>query len=336
MRRWWSGLRAVAWSLAIASVVSVPPAQSDGHVEMVMTKVVGMDGEDVILGAGSGAGLAVASDVTLLREGEPIVHPISGQVLGTPQEPVAVVHVYEVAEDRARARLVKMYSPPMVDDLAEYESRREVDPSEMPGGPVNEKFEARVQQLEANLEEYGATSEKLKKYPVFARRVWDEVSTMKSYLISIDERLVELEEQQSEDHHRLSMALSGEYMPQDMKEFTIRYAPDTQVKLRAAGKTLLISVIQDSIHMEEMTERRSDVLSMKQMDEEEEESFWSRLMGGDDDDDEEEEPEAAADMMTMSDDSSPADMDEDVAWYEGESVQIGAAVGLIIAFILMV
>ena len=39
------------------------------------------------------------------------------------------------------------------------------------------------------------------------------------------------------------MALSGEYMSQDMKEFTIRYAPDTQVKLRAAGKTLLISIV---------------------------------------------------------------------------------------------
>jgi hypothetical protein len=223
----------------------------------------------------------------------------------------------------------------MVDDLVEYERRTEMDPSEM-SGPVNEKFEARVQQLEANLEEYGATSQKLKKYPVFARRVWDEISTMKSYLISIDERLVGLEEQQSEDHHRLSMALSGEYMPQDMKEFTIRYAPDTQVKLRAAGKTLLISVVRDSIHMEEMSEMRSDVLAMNEMEDEgEEESFWSRLIG-DDDDEEEDEQEAAPGTMTMSDDSSLSDTDEDVAWYEGETVQMGAAVGLVIAFILMV
>lgn len=248
MGRWrrHSAPSAAAFSAAVLSLLCVltisypQSALADSHVdphgEMAMTKVVGMDGDDVILGAGHMAGIAVASDATLLRRGEPIIHPISGQILGTPQEPVAVVHVYEVSEDRARARLVKMYSPPMVDDMVEYERHMaKADETQMPGA-VKGKFEARVQQLEANLEEFGATSEKLRKYPAFARRVWDEVSTMKSYLISLDERLVQLEDQQGADHHRLSMALSGEYMAQDMKEFTICYAPDTQVKLRAAGK----------------------------------------------------------------------------------------------------
>jgi hypothetical protein len=186
----WRRHSAAALSLLCVLTISYPrSALADSHVdrhgEMAMTKVVGMDGDDVILGAGHMAGIAVASDATLLRRGEPIIHPISGQILGTPQEPVAVVHVYEVSEDRARARLVKMYSPPMVDDMVEYE-RHMADEMQMPVA-VKEKFEARVQQLEANLEEFGATSEKLRKYPAFARRVWDEVSTMKSYLISIDE-----------------------------------------------------------------------------------------------------------------------------------------------------
>ena len=127
------------------------------------------------------------------------------------------------------------------------------------------------------------------------------------------------------------MALSGEYMSQDMKEFTIRYAPDTQVKLRAAGKTLLISIVQDSIHMEEVSEMRSDATAMVVADEESETSFWAGLFGGDD---EELEVEEAAAMSMMSDDSAAAGMEEEDPWYKREWQMIGA-VGLIIAFVLM-
>ena len=220
VKRWRRLFFSAACGLMFATIsLQISPAHAGGHEEIAMTRVVGIDGDDVIIGAGERAGLAVASDVTLLREGEPIIHPISGQVLGTPQEPVAVVHVYEVAESRSRARLVKMYSAPMVDDFAEYARAPKVKGEEIVLVP--KVFEARVKHLESEFEEFGETHAKLRKYPAFARRVWDEISSMKSYLVSIDERLVELEEPQSEDDHHLSMALSGEYSPADLKEFTI-------------------------------------------------------------------------------------------------------------------
>ena len=297
-------------------------------VEMATTRVLEVEGEDVVLAAGALAGVALASDVTLLRDGEPIIHPLSGKVLGTPQEPVAVVRVYEVGEETSRAKLVKMYSAPMPDDMAEFEK--------MPAMPVDEltagKFEDRVSQLEASIEEYGETSQKLKKYPAFARRVWDEVSTMKSYLVALDERLVELEEQQSEDHYRLTSVLSGEYRRQDLEEFTIRYTPDTQLKLKAAGKTLLISVVRDSLHMEEMADAPG---AMPSMEEDEGISFWERLMGGGEDEEVEEEEE----MMRMelpdeTADAAASDAAAEEPWYTRQWQMIGA-VGLVIAFILM-
>ena len=292
---------------------------------MATTRVLEVHGEDVVLAAGALAGVALASDVTLLRDGEPIIHPLSGKVLGTPQEPVAVVRVFEVGEETSRAKLVKMYSAPMPDDMAEFEQvvlEPVVPADQMMAG----EFENRVSQLEASLEEYGETSQKLRKYPAFARRVWDEVSTMKSYLIALDERLVELEEQQSEDHYRLTSVLSGEYRRQDLEEFTIRYTPDTQLKLTAAGKTLLISVVRDSLHMEEMAEAPG---AMTSMDEEEEISFWERLMGGDE---EEEEMMGMAPAETA-DEAVSLDAGDEGPWYT--QWRIIGAVGLVIAFILM-
>ena len=214
-----------------------------------MTTVLAVAGPEVTLGAGSRNGVILETEVTLLREGEPIVHPLTGHVLGIPQEPVSVVHVYEVQERTARGRMVKAYSDPMVDDLAEYVQAVVEQPAEAVDEVVGE-FAQRMRELESSVQDYEKANETLtKSYPKFARRVWDEISAMRSYVVSLDERLVELEEQQSEDHSRLASVITGEYRPEDLKEFTIKYTPDTQIKLQASGKTLLISVVNDSVRI---------------------------------------------------------------------------------------
>ncbi len=215
-----------------------------------MTTVVEVSGPEVTLGAGSQHGMVMAAEVTLLREGEPIVHPLTGQILGVPQEPVGLVHVFEVQEQTAKARLVKAYSEPMVDDLAEY-MQVMVEAPEPDVKDVVDEFAQRVKELESSVQDYEKANETLtKSYPAFARRIWDEISAMRSYMVSLDERLVELEEQQSEDHTRLASVMTGEYRPEDLKEFTIKYTPDTQIKLQASGKTLLISVVNDSVRID--------------------------------------------------------------------------------------
>ena len=71
--------------------------------------------------AGSNHGMQEGASVTLLRAGEEIIHPISGQVLGIPQEPVGIAEVRSVEANSATAVLVKTYSMPSVGDLVEYE-----------------------------------------------------------------------------------------------------------------------------------------------------------------------------------------------------------------------
>ena len=274
-----------------------------GFAEAGTAKVVEVNKSEVVLSAGRRDGLALDAEVSLLRSGSPIVHPLTGQVLGQPQEPVGMARVFEVGAHQSRAVVEKAYTAVQVGDVGEFESGAAQVPEsaaghghqqaapphqhEAAGGqgghvaapvreghgqaasgqgghaaaPVREghgqaasgegQMQQRLKELERSVEEYHSSSKTLKAYPVFAQRVWDEISTMKSYLVSLDERLAQIEEQNQERHH-LGPALGGDSPGEEgMREFTIRYAHDTQVKVQVAGKTLLISVVHDSLHVEE-------------------------------------------------------------------------------------
>lgn len=288
-----------------------------------VAKVTVVEGAEVVIDAGQEDGLTVTAKVTLLREGEPIIHPLTGDILGMPQEPVGTVHIYEVDAHTARGGLVKMYSDPVVGDLAEFEPK--ISATAAPA-PEVEEVKERVEQLSQSVEEYRRRSEqRLGTYPDFARRVLDEIGAMKSYLVSLDERMVELEEQQNEHHFRLSSVLSGEYRQEDLKEFTIRYAPDTQVRLRAAGKTLMIDVVADSIRMTPV--EGQEVSMAPSPDVEEEGSGLLSLFdfGGDGEDE----------MAEMMEAEMPMEGEEETVWYTSV-YHLAAGVGLIFALLIMV
>ena len=221
--------------------------------EVATTVVVRVEGTQVVLGAGRLDGLVRGAEVTLLREGDPIIHPLTGEELGVPQEPVGLVKIAAVADRQARGTMEKTYSAPMVDDLGEYERAVPVEVRDVAaaGNPGVGKVIERVEELEQSVKQYRKSSKVLSDYPVFAREVWDEMMAVKSYLVALDERLVKLEEQQGEDHIVLTSVLSGEYQRPDMEDFTIRYPSGTDVKLEIAGKTLVIKVAPDSLYLVE-------------------------------------------------------------------------------------
>jgi hypothetical protein len=297
-----------------------------------MTTVVEVSGPEVTLGAGSQHGMVMAAEVTLLREGEPIVHPLTGQILGVPQEPVGIVHIFEVREQTAKARLVKAYSEPMVDDLAEY-MQVMVETPQSDVKDVVDEFAQRVKELESSVQDYEKANETLtKSYPAFARRIWDEISAMRSYMVSLDERLVELEEQQSEDHTRLASVITGEYRPEDLKEFTIKYTPDTQIKLQASGKTLLISVVNDSVRIDSPPmgmhgEVMRDAMMRPEIEDEDGDGIMATIgswFGGSDDGD------VDAEVVSMAEDE-----EEDEAGDDGDFWLWVAAGGLLVALLIM-
>ena len=278
----WLATVAILWASSAITACALEP--------MATTEVVAVEGNEVVLGDGRLSGLDIASQITLLRDGEPIIHPLTGEVLGVPQEPIGTVHIFEASDHRSRGSLIKMYSESMAGDMAEFQP---ASPASMSAPGVSSVMQE-MEELKATVERVREREDDLRYYPSFARKVWDEISAMRSYLTSIDQRLVEIEEQQSEDHFRLSSVLSGEHHQQDYKEFTVRYAPDTEVRLRAAGKTLLIEVVGDSLRVEEM----ATPVSMEQTTEQESESPGIMAMfefGGDDDDADEDSMVQAAD-----------------------------------------
>ena len=296
-----------------------------------MTTVVEVSGPEVTLGAGSQHGMVMAAEVTLLREGEPIVHPLTGQILGVPQEPVGMVHVFEVQEQTAKARLVKTYSEPMVDDLAEY-MQVMVETPQPDVKDVVDEFAQRVKELESSVQDYEKANETLtKSYPAFARRIWDEISAMRSYMVSLDERLVELEEQQSEDHTRLASVMTGEYRPEDLKEFTIKYTPDTEIKLQASGKTLLIgvSVVNDTVRIDSPPMGMHDEVmrdAMMRPDMEDEDGIMATIeswFGGSD------EGDVDVEVVAMAEDKEEGEAGDGDFWLWV------AAGGLLIALLIM-
>ncbi len=118
--------------------------------------------------------------------------------------------------------------------------------------PAVEKVIERVKGLEKDMVQYRKYRKTIAAYPVFAQQVWDELKAAKSYLVELDERLIALEERQGEDRSRLNSVINGEYRAEEVKEFTIRYSPDADVKLKVEGTTLVISVERDSLHVEEV------------------------------------------------------------------------------------
>ena len=208
----------------------------------------------VTLEAGSNHGVQEGASVTLLRAGEEIIHPISGQVLGIPQEPVGIAEVRSVEANSATAVLVKIYSMPSVGDLVEYERVEPVGRAAGAEPEVVAQVIERVRGLEDDIKSYQKSQKTLSAYPVFAQQVWDEMGAIKSYLVTMDERLIALEAQQGEDRNRLAQVMSGEYRAEDTRELTIRYSEDTDVRLQVAGKTVVISVERDSLHLEELEE----------------------------------------------------------------------------------
>lgn len=283
--------------LASALGLGIRAAWSEGQalpagVGVALTRIVEIvDPDVVILGAGRLDGLTDSARVMLLREGDPIVHPLTGQVLGTPQEPVGTVRVFQLQDHSARARLESVYSTPAVDDLAEFETsvpRGHPVQAEAGVAEVRPGFEARVKELEVSVQQYEKSSERLKNYPTFARRVWDQLTDVRTRLAALDARLVELEEQQIVDRLRLSSVVSGEYNEFDdvgrreLREFTVKYSPDTQIRLSAKGKTLFITVVNDSLRLEESVESAGEQAG--RVEEEESEAGFLSLLGLYDDD----------------------------------------------------
>ncbi len=203
-------------------------------------------------------GLGQDDPVMLLRQAAPIVHPLTGEVLGVPEEPVGLMRVESLAEQQAEGRLIRSYTAPRVGDVAEYQRRTATAPGRVapPSPPPPEPGSAGrttagdVRQAagaapgHADADHSSATTDHAQV------AVWDELASMQHYLRSIERRLDNIEREHREASARPSPGRS-DTPAGDTREFTIRYSAGTDVRLRLAGHTLLVSVEPDSLRLTE-------------------------------------------------------------------------------------
>ena len=147
---------------------------------------------------------------------------------------------------------------------------------------------------------------------------------MKSYLVTIDERLRNMEDRQMEKESHLGFAVSSEYRPIDYKELTLRYTSDTQLKVQAAGNTILISVVNDTVRMEKMVDINTITPTEAKVGDEGESGF-SALLGMSENEDALEE-EVDVEIV---------DEEDEGPWYKSYW-HLAGGIGLVVAFFLMV
>jgi hypothetical protein len=282
---------------------------------------------EVVFDAGRLDGVQLDSEIILLRPGAPIVHPLSGEVLGEPQEPVGQARVFELEERRARAVLLKAYSAPKQGDLVEFVPGPVMSPKKaarraVPAGPPAGAIDAVIRRVAA-LEKRPAPV----KTGSDMRRLWDEIEVMKSYLLALDERLVQTEHRQGDQGSRLNRIMAGDMGGREMEELTIRYSADTKIKLRTAGKTLYIDVEADSIRVRPAVDQAVTPPPTKdqEKDKDEEGSSWfSDWFGSDDQGQDETEADEDADLEELPlPDGSSTDADADqVPLPEGSETEV--------------
>ena len=255
--------------LATVLLVVWSPATAD----VAVTSVVAVDLPEVEVGAGSRDGLEVGIRARIFRPGETIVHPLTGEVLGTPQEPVGFMKITSVQPDRASGRLLKAYSEPRQGDSVEYETAAAEDaegisePEEIPEPPAEAvpvppavpgkrtALEERIEEVVRRVDRNQRAIEELRGRPSVPRNYLDGISLMKSLISRSEERLDALEKKLTEQAKTLEMLQHEDYAPGS--RVPVNPPLDLEINLGLRGETLRFAVAnEDTLGLVERTERK--------------------------------------------------------------------------------
>lgn len=242
------------YSLSVQLIVVALLIWSPSRVEPASTRVVEVDLPEVVLAAGSDHGLQVGTGVKLLRQSEPIIHPLTGEDLGTPFEPVGFVEIVTALPDRAVGKVKKLYSQVQIDDIAEYEAvmpelppRPKAPPTRPPktASIADKKIDELAHQVAQNQQ----AIEALSKRPAVPREVWDEIAFMKSFFDRSEERLEQIERRLTEQSNLLEILQSREYGQEPGEGVPVHSPVDLEIKLGIKGGRMTFAVLKDSLEM---------------------------------------------------------------------------------------
>ena len=170
-------------------------------------KVVKVEGKTVHLDVGSDRGMEVGMLADIYRQAEPIIHPVTGENLGSPRVKIGRIEIRKVEPTSAMGTILNQYAPVLPGDTAE---GIDIDPTpeEQMQADVNEaraeiKALARslADEIKANQKAIADLRRTLRRIGSSERRLTSLINTVKNMrerMVSIESKLTTLDEQQME------------------------------------------------------------------------------------------------------------------------------------------
>ena len=166
-------------------------------------KVVKVKEKAVHIDVGSDRGIEVGMLADIYRQAEPIIHPVTGENLGSPRVKIGRIEIRKVESTSAVGYLLNQYAPVLPGDTAE---GIEIDPTpeEEMQADVNEA-RAEIKALARSLaDEIKANQKAIADLRRIGSSEWrltsliNTVKNMRERMVSIESKLTTLEEQQME------------------------------------------------------------------------------------------------------------------------------------------
>jgi uncharacterized coiled-coil protein SlyX len=249
-------------AVLLVMFLCLPPAP---EADAAITTVTKIAGGVVTIGAGAADGIELGTQVQLLRNGPPIVHPLTGEVLGSPQEPVGTLQVVEVSPRQSTGRIVRSYSDPQVDDVGEYSSaqggasvavasdraqvvgRDEQESSPRSAPAPAAELELRLAELAGLVSQNQRAIGRLTRQLAAQRQPWDEIASMRAALAGVGERLTAVETLQAQTTADSEKAASAGMRDGALRTLTVNYEEGIAIKVGHSGRQLRLVVVRDSL-----------------------------------------------------------------------------------------
>ncbi len=212
-------------------------------------KVLSSDDSNIKIGAGVDRGVRVGMLAEIYRQAAPLIHPVTGENLGSPKVKIARIEITSVGAVSSEGRFVENYAPVEAGDVVE---SIEVAPTEedqirasiaVTQARFKEIADGLAQEITSNkkaITDLRATLRRIGSSEHRLRAIANDVANMRERMVTIESRIVELEDNQV----AMIMQDSAEAtsMVEDMTELRVLRRDETEeIHLLIGDRTYRLS-----------------------------------------------------------------------------------------------
>ncbi len=220
-------------------------------------KVIKADDNMVQIGMGLDREVKEGMIADVYRQAVPIIHPVTGENLGSPSVKIARIEIWKVEPTTATGRYLSRYAPVQMGDLviglevapsAEEKVRAEVKEAR---DEIKALARSLADEIKANQKSINDLRGTLRRVSSSERRLQtliNAVQNMRERMVTLESRVVSLEEQEQEWIHRDTSEVK-EGSAADMNELRIlRPGGEEEAALQRSGDEVLYLKLGDQMY----------------------------------------------------------------------------------------